>query len=98
MNTALTQMAGSERAELLDNIERLQAVLHRFIPLLDSESVEVVTQTQAALERIRVEIDGVIAVQNMRDSQGQLPNWEKGSRGMTEVRVGARGGADPHRE
>jgi hypothetical protein len=76
VNTVLVQMPENERAKLLDSIECLQAVLYRFTPLLDSESVAVVTQTQAALETIRAEISLVFALQNTRNSRKQLQNWE----------------------
>lgn len=52
MSATLAQTPEYERAKLLDSVECLQAVLYRFAPLLDSESVEVVTLTQAALKTI----------------------------------------------
>jgi hypothetical protein len=60
MSAALAQTTEPDLVELLDTIEHLRAVLYRFTPLLDSESVEVVTLTQAALKTIGDEISRVL--------------------------------------
>ena len=60
MSAALAQTAEPDLVELLDTIEQLRAVLYRFDPLLDDESAEIVTLTQAALKTIGDEISQVL--------------------------------------
>lgn len=73
---APTQTAEADRIAVLDNIECLRAVLYRLNSLLDSESVEVVIRTEAALKAIGDEISRVFAFPHPQHSRDQLESWE----------------------
>lgn len=75
-NATLGQTAEPELARLLDSIESLRAVLCRFAPLLDSESVAVVTRSQATLNTIRDGLNRVFAFEPTQNNQEQLQKWE----------------------
>lgn len=76
MNAVLVQKADTELRELLDTIEYMRVVLYRFVPLLDSESLEMVTLTQATLKTISLEISRVFAIQRTQNSRDRLENWD----------------------
>ena len=75
-NATLGQTVEPELARLLDSIESLRAVLCRFAPLLDSESVEVVTRSQTTLNTIRDGLNRVFAFEPTQNNQELLQNWE----------------------
>jgi hypothetical protein len=52
----LPQTQETAQVELLESIETLRALLYRFIPLLNSESIETRTRSTLALEKIHREI------------------------------------------
>jgi hypothetical protein len=88
MNAALAQTAKSDCLELLESLEDLRSVLYRFAPLLDSESVEVVTLSHAALKTITDEIRRVFGFQHPQNSLEQLQNWDnEGGRVEPELRL-----------
>jgi hypothetical protein len=76
MNAVLVQKADTELRELLDTIEYMRVVLYRFVPILDSESLETVTLTQATLKTISLEISRIFAVQRTQNSRDRLENWD----------------------
>jgi hypothetical protein len=73
---ALTQATESDRITLLDSIGCLRAVLYRLNSPLDSESVEVVIRTEAALKAIDDKINRIFAFQHPQNSRDQLERWE----------------------
>ena len=79
MSADLTQTAKSDWLELLESLGDLRTVLYRFAPLLDSESVEIVTLSHAALKTITDEIRRVFGFQYRQNSLGQLQNWDNES-------------------
>lgn len=76
MNAALAQTAKSDCLELLESLEDLRTVLYQFAPLLDSESVEVITLSHAALKTITDEVRRVLGFQHTQTSPEQLQNWD----------------------
>lgn len=79
MSADLTQTAKSDWLELLESLGDLRTVLYRFAPLLDSESVEIVTLSHAALKTIADEIRRVFGFQYRQNCLGQLQNWDNES-------------------
>ena len=75
-NVTLGQTVEPDLARLLDSIESLRAVLCRLAPLLDSESVEVVTRSRTTLNTIRDGLSRVFAFEPTQNNQEQLQNWE----------------------
>ena len=74
--TAPTQTVESDRIAVLDSIEYLRAILYRFNSLLDSESIIVVTRTEAALKAIDDEISRIFNFPHSQNSRDQLESWE----------------------
>jgi histidinol phosphatase-like enzyme len=64
------------QVELRESIETLRALLYRFIPLLNSESIETRARSLLALEKIHREIRHVLASQRFPHCQDQLECWE----------------------
>ena len=76
MRPAVEQMTEAERIELVDSIEQLQMALRRFIPLLNSESVEIATRSQLAVEKIAAEFQQAFSFHFSREARNPIENWE----------------------
>lgn len=77
----LPQPEETAQAELLESIETLRAPLYRFIPLLNSESIETRIRSSLVLQKIYREIRQIIAIQSFLKSRDRLAHWEnKGGR------------------
>lgn len=76
LRDALTTVTELELKELLDSIMRLRATLCRFIPLLNSQSIEIVAQSCVVVEKIGCEVHQALAVQHLRNSRDQLERWD----------------------
>lgn len=72
----LPQTLETAQVELLENIETLQALLYRFIPLLNSQSIETRAQSTLILEKIHREIRQILAIQRFVNSRDRLERWE----------------------
>lgn len=64
------------QAELLESIQTLRALLYRFIPLLNSESIETRNRSSLVLEKIHHEILQILASKHFHNSQDRLECWE----------------------
>jgi len=72
----LSNTQATAQVELLESIETLRALLYRFIPLLNSESIETRTRSSLALEKIHREIRQMLASQRRLNSRDQSESWE----------------------
>lgn len=72
----LPQTLETAQVELLENIETLQALLYRFIPLLNNQSIETRAQSTLILEKIHREIRQILAIQRFVNSRDRLERWE----------------------
>jgi hypothetical protein len=77
LNAELAQMSELELKQLLCNIEALQIELSRFAPLLiETELNVVVIETQYFLKILTDEINSIFAVEQTKENQGPLQNWD----------------------
>ena len=74
MDLPQTQEAAQE--ELLESIETLRVLLYRFIPLLNSESIETRIWSSLVLQKIHLEIRQISARQRLLNSRDRLDCWE----------------------
>jgi hypothetical protein len=87
ITAALAQPTESELVDVLNSVNRLQALLHRFAPFAAGESVEVVTQTQAILRTASDKLNQVRDFQNAQDSQELIEIWGNEGRKIESVSV-----------
>lgn len=73
---ALARMTEAEQTALVRSIERLRATLSRFIPFLNNESAEIVTQSQWAVQKMSEEISRVLVVRDACVDRHDLETWE----------------------
>lgn len=72
----LPQTQETAQVELLASIETLRALLYRFIPLLNSESMQTRTRSSLVLEKMHREIRQILAIQSFLKSRDRLERWE----------------------
>lgn len=75
ITTALAQLAECELVDVLNSIDRLQALLCQFTSFVAGESVEVVTQTQATLKTAGDKLNQVMDFHNAQNSQDRIEIW-----------------------
>ena len=85
--TALTQKSESELVNVFNRINRLQVLLRRFAPFVASESVQIVTQTQATLKTASDKLSRVMDFQNTQNNRGRIENWEDEGKRTEHVSV-----------
>jgi hypothetical protein len=78
----LPKTQATAQGELRERIETLRVLLYRFIPLLNSESIEIRTRSLLALEKIHREIRQMLASQRFLNSRDQLECWENEGGGI----------------
>lgn len=76
LHADLATMTELEQAELLDRIIRLQETLCRFIPLLNSQSIEIVTRSRVVVEKIGGEVQQALSIQRFQNRREQLERWD----------------------
>jgi uncharacterized protein YjbJ (UPF0337 family) len=77
LRAALAHMSEAELKRLLNSIGALQIDLSRFVTLLNgADPIQAVTATQDLLKVLTIEINGIIAFNQMKDSQGRLQDWD----------------------
>jgi hypothetical protein len=77
LRAALAHMSEAELKRLLNSIGALQIDLSRFVTLLTgADPIQAVTATQDLLKVLTIEINGIIAFNQMKDSQGRLQDWD----------------------
>jgi hypothetical protein len=83
----LNQKAESEQVDVFNRINRLQVLLRRFAPFVASESVQIVTQTQATLKTASIKLSRFMDFHNVQNNRDRLENWENEGESIEHVSV-----------
>ena len=76
LNTILQEIPYSELLTMLESIRSLQTAMHQLTVVLGNESIEVITETQSALRKLRNEISRVFASRYTQNYGKAMQNWE----------------------
>lgn len=75
-SVVLAQSTETELTDLTESVEKLREVLRRFIPLLDSDSIEIVLLAHNAVKTIYDEVASVLVSIHTQNSLAQVQSWD----------------------